>query len=137
MADGTVQNSGSIYVTSFSFAFSVHTLSFVPCKMCAFFSLLFIYLFGPSLRIAFGLVSGWGFLLLFGFFSGCSLRGFLGSVFDFYADAIHDIKMRMMSRCFFYDALSSQLAWFSTTASPRFMCFPRRLAFFPSAIIQP
>jgi hypothetical protein len=65
---------------------------------CALYFLslfFFLFSFGPSPRIEFGAcfflgvsTAVWVF-----FFSGCSLVGFFGSVLDFYADAIHDMKM--------------------------------------------
>jgi hypothetical protein len=58
--------------------------------------------------------------------------GGFGYVLTVYADAIHDIKMRFMSRCF-WQCVASQPAWFSTASAVHLL--PPRLAF-SSAIIM-
>jgi hypothetical protein len=129
---GRFRKMGGIYVAFLSF--SLHTYSFLFLTTCALFShyIFSLSFFGPSQRSVFGLVFVWGFLLLSGFLGFGGFGGGFGYVLTVYADAIHDIKMRFMSRCFL-QCVASQPAWFSTASAVHLL--PPRLAF-SSAIIM-
>jgi hypothetical protein len=131
MAPGTVQKNGG-HLRCFSLIFASYLLIFVPHNMCAFFSLYLLALFfwavsAECIWACFCL--GFSTAIWVSWFWG--VWGGFGYVLTVYADAIHDIKMRFMSRCFL-QCVASQPAWFSTASAVHLL--PPRLAF-SSAII--